>query len=56
MKTKVKRVKCEMCGAKTSKIIVIKNRKNGNELKICQTCASEYGFIRREAESENRSI
>lgn len=46
MKLKNRKVKCEMCGSKASKITVIKNRKNGNELKICQTCAAEYGFIK----------
>lgn len=56
MKTKVKRVKCEMCGAKTSKIVVIKNRKNGNELNICQACAAEYGFIRKQEASEDRKL
>lgn len=53
---KMNRVKCEMCGEKTSKITIIRNRKNGNELKICQTCAAEYGFIRRETESENGTV
>ena len=53
---KTSRKTCELCGAKSAKIIVIRNRKNGNELKICQTCAAEYGFARREGESENGTV
>lgn len=37
-------MRCEMCGRKADETITIKNRKNGNELKICRKCASHYGF------------
>ena len=36
--------KCELCDKITTKRITIKNRLNGNELKICQHCMDEYGF------------
>lgn len=38
-------MKCEMCGCDMSKIVRIRNRKNGNELHICQSCAVKNGFI-----------
>lgn len=39
-------MKCEMCGCDTRNVVEIKNRLNGNELKICRSCAVQYGFIK----------
>lgn len=32
-------MKCDMCDCHTSKIVKIRNHKNGNELNICRGCA-----------------
>lgn len=37
-------MRCEMCGRKVEETMTIKNRKNGNELKICRKCARNFGM------------
>lgn len=37
-------MKCEMCDRNTGNLQKIKNRHNGNELNICQSCAVHFGF------------
>lgn len=36
--------RCELCGKRCRKQFTIKNRINGNELKICGNCMKEFGF------------
>lgn len=35
-------MKCELCGCNTQNIVEIKNKFNGNELKICRRCGAEW--------------
>lgn len=50
-------MKCDMCDCHTSKIVKIRNHKNGNELNICRGCAVQNGFIKsRQIPTGNVSI
>lgn len=42
-------MKCEMCGCNASQTMKIKNKKNGNELSICRSCAVKLGFAKKPA-------
>ncbi len=36
--------KCELCGKSCRERITIKNRINGNELKVCRGCVKKFGI------------
>lgn len=46
-KYKGKIVKCQLCDEdiKFSDTFIIKNKFNGNELRICKNCGKEFGWI-----------
>lgn len=44
-------MKCDMCDCHTSKIVKIRNHKNGNELNICRGCAVQNGFIKKPSDT-----
>lgn len=46
--------KCELCGESCRERVTIKNRINGNELKICNECMEKFQFEQETGEKEIR--
>lgn len=48
--------KCELCGESCRERVAIKNRINGNELKICNECMEKFQFEQETGDTRKKEI